>query len=169
MTFRSIALGEFIEYKWLTEPIKDSMQGEDASEDDNVLSNMGVMLIFLLVIVVLIIVLSICAKYTKMCIKLNQLVIKLKRKLLWNTVFRFILQSYLKISIGTIAAVVAISLSTGMDKLNAALTFVILSTLGLTPFFINCLLTANKPHLQTDDTKAMMGSLYLGIRTDEFH
>ena len=71
MTFRSIALGEFIEYKWLTEPIKDSMQGEDASKDDNVLSNMGVMLIFLLVIVMLIIVLSICAKYTKLCTKLN--------------------------------------------------------------------------------------------------
>ena len=56
-----------------------------------------------------------------------------------------------------------------MGKVNAALTFVILSTLGVIPFFINCLLTANKPNLQTEDTKAMMGSLYLEIRTEKFH
>ena len=48
-TFRSIALGEFIPYDWLIEPLSEPFNGtEDDSETSraSVLSNMGIMVLF---------------------------------------------------------------------------------------------------------------------------
>ena len=63
-TFRSIALGEFIPYDWLTEPLSEPFQGEEGADGEeasraNVFSNMGVMLLFggIILIVALLVVL----------------------------------------------------------------------------------------------------------------
>ena len=51
-TIRTIALGEFIPYEWLTEPLSEPFQGvEDDSEASraNVFSNMGIMLLLSLI------------------------------------------------------------------------------------------------------------------------
>ena len=47
-TFRTIALGEFIPYEWLTTPLKEMLKSDEGAENtdekSNVLANMGVML-----------------------------------------------------------------------------------------------------------------------------
>ena len=75
-TFRTIALGEFIPYEWLTKPIKEKLKSresdvEDGSKEDksNVLANMGVMLVFLGIILVLIVLISLLICLCKRCPK----------------------------------------------------------------------------------------------------
>ena len=55
-TFRTIALGEFIPYEWLTEPLSEPFQGVEDDTDAsraNVCANMGIMLLFGGVILIL--------------------------------------------------------------------------------------------------------------------
>ena len=97
--FRSIALGEFIDSTWLTDPIKEKMlSSSDEDPKANVLSNMGIMLLFALVLVVIIIPVIIVIKFIRMG-KIHAIFEKLKQKLIWNSVIRYVLQSYLKTSI----------------------------------------------------------------------
>ena len=104
-TFRTIALGEFIPYEWLTGPLSEPFKaGEEGDENarSSVIGNMGVMLVILSFIVVLAILITICVKCCKPGSKLHTLFGKIKAKIFWNSVLRFILQSYLKIAIGTL-------------------------------------------------------------------
>ena len=98
-TFRAVALGEFIPYDWLTEPIKRMTEGSNFSEegdDDNegrsVLGNMGIMLLFLLILLVLILVVIFVARIkNKPGSRVYGLAQWFKRKLLWNGVIRYVL------------------------------------------------------------------------------
>ena len=87
--FRSIALGEFIDTKFLTDPIEEKI---------NVLKNMGIMLFFALVLLVVITLVLIIIKFVPPG-KIRTTFEWLKHKLIWNTVIRYILQSYLKFSV----------------------------------------------------------------------
>ena len=92
-TFRTIALGEFIPDDWFTEPLsKPFRQTEEGEENErsNILSNMGVMLVFLTIIIVVSILIVICVKLCKPGSKLHNLFLKIKQMIFWNTLLRFI-------------------------------------------------------------------------------
>ena len=92
-TFRTIALGEFIPYDWLTEPLSEPFQPTEEDEENersSILSNMGVMLVFLAIIIVVSILIVICVKLCKPGSKLHNLFLKIKRMIFWNTLLRFI-------------------------------------------------------------------------------
>ena len=87
--FRSIALGEFVDTKFLTDPIEEKV---------NVLSNMGIMILFALVLLVAITLVLTVIKFVPPG-KIRTIFEWLKHKLMWNTVIRYVLQSYLKFSV----------------------------------------------------------------------
>ena len=111
-TFRSIALGEFIPSEWLTDRVKDVMLEEGQSVESNVLSSMGVMLIILLALLLVILPAVAIVKCGKPGSKLHSIFMALKKKLLWNSLIRFLLQSYLKTILGTLIALTVISFAT---------------------------------------------------------
>lgn len=66
LTFRKIALGEFIPSEWLTDPLRELTQSDP--EDDgkgSALGNMGVMLIFGLLLVIIIGLVILIARLNK--------------------------------------------------------------------------------------------------------
>ena len=64
-TFRIIALGEFIPYHWLTDPLEDATSGSEENAKANVMANMGIMLVILLIVIILIVLVVACAKLCK--------------------------------------------------------------------------------------------------------
>ena len=97
-TFRTIALGEFIPYEWVTDPLAEmfASESDESSEDGsvskaNVLSNMGVMLPLLAVILILAMCIGLCVKYNKRGSKLHNLMMKVKKKVFYNSMLRFVL------------------------------------------------------------------------------
>ena len=144
-----IALGEFIPYEWLTEPIKDAMsKGED--DNSNVLANMGIMLMILLFVIVIITLVIACVKLCKEGTKCHTLLLWLKKKLLWNFVIRTILQSYLKIAIGCCLAIWLVNFDKTIDVVNAVLAIVFLIVISLLPFLLGRIVLANKLTLSSE-------------------
>lgn len=150
-TFKVIALGEFIPYDWMTDPIKDllsppeveeiidededidELEGEDEdqnededSEEDaekaNVLANMGIMLVFLGVILVLIILVIVLIRSCKEGTCCHRQAMKLKAKIFWNSILRYILQSYLKTSLSCVFALSAMSFKNSSATTNALIS-----------------------------------------------
>ena len=160
-TFRTIALGEFIPYDWFTEPLskpfkRPEEEGEDGEENDrsNVLANMGVMLVILAIIVVLATLVILLVKCFDLGPKIQNLFLKIKAKIFWNSILRFILQSNLKTAIGTFFALYLIKASTDMDAVNAGVTLLIVAFLFFIPIFSLIVLNRNRDHLETEQTKA---------------
>lgn len=199
-TFRTIALGEFIPYDWLTDIVlgifksEDDVEGateyeeedsiEDSDDDEsedadfengestkvevdksNVLANMGVMLVFLVILIVMILLVLLLVRFCKKGSALHNKFLQVKAKIFWNSIFRFILQSYLKTALGCMFAVRLISFSTGAATANALVSLAMLVTLSAIPFIFAVLMHKNKERLSRSAVKAKMGTLYLGSRT----
>ena len=126
---------------------------------------MGVMLIILGFIIVLATLISICVKCCKPGSKLQGIFLKVKGKIFWNAILRFILQGYLKISIGTLFALSLVSVSTNMEAVNCGLSFLVLGILMFLPVFFAIILSRNRKNLDSEAMRAKIGSIYLGIRT----
>ena len=169
-TFRVIALGEFIPYDWLTEPLSEPFQGPDDDTDAsraNVLSNMGIMLLFggvILILALLAVCLVRCCRKSEKCRALFQ---KLKNKILWNSVLRFALQSYLKNSMAVLFSLYVMSFTSKGDTgiLNGLISIVLVLGLIALPIFFAVILHRNRSNLETEAMKAKIGTLYLGMRT----
>ena len=181
-TFRTIALGEFMPYHWVTDPISDllasdedldetSADGTSTDEADsgtggNVLKNMGVMLAVSLVITLIAIIIVLLVKFCKKGSKAHNLLLKVKKKIMWNSVLRAILQSYLKTVLGITFAVKAVNFDTSTDSVNGVLSIVLFAVMVAMPIFFALLLHKNRASLATDEMKEKIGSIYLGIRTE---
>ena len=126
---------------------------------------MGIILLFLGVIIVVAIVISIFVKLCKPGSKLHNAFLKIKGKIYWNAILRFILQAYLKISIGTLFSLSVLSVSTDMEAVNCGMAILVFMALLVLPFFFYKLLRRNQKNLNTDAMRAKIGSIYLGIRT----
>ena len=112
--FRSIALGEFIKdiipINLILDPMKEKLE---------MLSKMGAMLLIgvlmIIVVIPVIIVLKFCPPG-----KIRSLFNRIKEKLFWNFFIRYVLQSYLKMSIICLLAFPEFTFETAMGKANAA-------------------------------------------------
>ena len=171
-TFRTIALGEFIPYEWLTKPLKKMLKNKESEEDDaskedksNVLANMGVMLVILLVIIFLTVLASLficlCKKIPK-CLNIFQ---KIRAKIFWNGILRFILQSYLKTIIGSLFAISLISFASKNTTINAIISIVMFCMLVVIPVIFAAILHKHRANLHKSGIKEKIGALYLGMRT----
>ena len=173
-TFRSIALGEFIPFHWLTDPLKESFMTSEEEESNGIkgedeqsastLGNMGVMLVILILILVLATVTIIFVKVCKQGSKIHNLFRTAKNKIFWNTILRFILQSYLTIALGTMFALSMLSVSSDLRAFNCGITLFFLLVIVDLPIFFAILLHRNRNDLPTAAMRAKIGSIYLGIR-----
>ena len=108
---------------------------------------MGVMLVFLAIIVILAVVIVILIKFCKPGSKLHNLFLKIKGKIFWNSLLRYILQSNLKIAIGTLFALYLIKVSSDAEAVNAGLSICIVAALLFMPIFFYILLNRNRDSL----------------------
>ena len=164
-TFRKIALGEFIESEWITDPIKDMTMSEDEEGNQSVLANMGVNLVFGVILLALIVLVVVLVRTSKPGSCINNLFVKVKSKLFWNSVIRFILQSYLKTSIGCMMAVSAVSFGASAATVSSILAILFAVVLAVIPVYFLWFLHKRRKTLQQDDVKQRFESLYQGIRT----
>ena len=146
-TLRTIALGEFIEYGWLTEPLSEPFKSPDEEgEDDednsraNVLSNMGIMLFFGGVILVLAVVTVLLFRCCKPGQKLYSIGQKIKRKIFWNMILRFVLQSYLKNALAILFSIYVISFAEETKSINASVALVLLLAMIAFPIIFGAIL-----------------------------
>ena len=95
-SFRVIALGEFIPYKWLTDPINEELSKTSIKENDiegesnNLLSEIGSMLVVLMVLIVVATITSVLVLVCKNNRKIQNIFLKLKKKIFWNSLIRYI-------------------------------------------------------------------------------
>ena len=104
---------------------------------------MGIMLLFLAVIIVVVIFIAICVKLCKPGSKLHKGFLKIKGKIYWNAILRFILQGYLKISIGTLFSLTVLGVSTNMEAVNCGIAILVFMALLVLPVFFYKLLRRN--------------------------
>ena len=149
----------------MTDDYEEQTDGQSDSQSQSILGNMGVALVILGMVVILVILVSFCVKACKTGSKVYSVLLKIRAKILWNMVLRYILQSYLKISIATMFALSLLSVSSDLKAVNCGLTILILLTLFFLPTFFAILLHRNRDKLHTEGMKAKIGSIYLGIRT----
>ena len=99
--FRFIALGEFIPSHWLTDPINEelsntSMNTDDSEEEStNIITQMGSMLVVLMALIVLAKISLVFILLCKNNRKIQNIFLKLKKKIFWNGLLRYALTSYL--------------------------------------------------------------------------
>ena len=156
-TFRIIALGKFIPYDWLTEPLSKPFNEPESDESEseiskrgNVISNMGVILLFgsgILVLAVTVLLASrTCCKSGTKC---HSLAVKLKQKIFWNSILRFALQSYLK----NIMAVVFSLYGSNFSSMNSAISLTLFIILVALPFLFAYTLHKNRDKLTDEEVR----------------
>ena len=90
--FRTIALGEFIPYEWLTDPIADfALDKNEKDENSSILKNMGIILLLVIFLAAVIAPIVICVRLSRACGKVHALFRAIKNKLVWNAVIRIML------------------------------------------------------------------------------
>ena len=103
------------------------------------------MLVILVVIVVLAVVVAVLIKFCKQETKLYILISKLKKKIFWNSLLRFMLQGYLKIALGVALAIYFMLKDT--EIANGIITIILALIICLLPIVIAILLHKNREQL----------------------
>ena len=126
MTFRQIALGEFMDFSFIKDPMKDAflVPGEDPNSSS--LSNLGFFLFLILILGPLICCVIAIGKVKRIRDRVGQKIDKIKQKLLWNSMLRFVLQSILKLSITVFLAMALAKFSDGTSSVNALINIVMI-------------------------------------------
>ena len=174
---KNLALLEFIPYHLIFG--KDEKEEEKSAADEqngierfgsnHLVNAMGAMLVIglaLVILLVLLLVLSILAK-RHTCIE--RVFSFLKKKLVYNAVLRFILQSTVKFQIAACTVLSYERLTskevfkpTATDQIVIA--SLILSTLSVCSFLFGYILRKNRSKLGQEATKDKFGTLYLGLK-----
>ncbi len=100
--------------------------------------------------------------------RVNKIVTVLSRKLFFNSIFRAILESYLKFSISTWISIKKLDFSTidtKEEKINVLMTFIFLTIILAFPPFTYVILHKFKHKLEEEDFKGRFESLYLNVNT----
>ena len=160
---RTIALGEFIPFNWLTDPIEEKL---NMTKDSKIFTNMGSVFLVLLLMIILLLVIALLLRACRRSPKVHNLALKLKRKLFWNSMLRSILTGYLKLSFSSLAAVAVLNFSDANQVVNSIISLVILISMCQYPFSFGYLLHRKRKELPLEETKQKYGSLYLGMRTE---
>ena len=96
-----IALGEFIPYHWLSDPINEELNKFNKKTDDSeegtqsLLVKMGSMPVVLMALIVIATITLVFVLLCKNNRKIQNIFLKLKKKIFWNSLIRYVLTSYL--------------------------------------------------------------------------
>ena len=106
---------------------------------------MGVMLVIGIVVVVIAVIVTLLVKFCKQGTKFYNLMTKLKTKIFWNSLLRFMLQGYLKIALGVAFAIYF--LRGDSEIANGIITIISAFIMCLLPIFIAILMQWNRDQL----------------------
>ena len=96
---------------------------------------MGVNLVFGVILLALIVLVIIFVKMSKPGSCTNKLFIKIRSKLFWNYVIRYILQTYLRTSVGCMMAFYAVSFGTSTAIVSSILAILFAVVLVVIPVY----------------------------------
>ena len=103
---REIALGEFIPKDWFKNLIEElTTVAKDEDGSTNVLASMSLVLIVLTAVLVIILPVLLCIRRSQPGSRCHGILIKVRNKILWNTVFRTSLEGYLENAIRCLFAI----------------------------------------------------------------
>jgi hypothetical protein len=147
----------------------------EAQGEGNVLKNMETLLIALIAIVALI-VLTLVIKlfvdrvkwYDKIAnsYSIRTIYDALKQKLFWNSLLRFGIQSYLKMTHLALVSSHAISFSDKPKVINSVSTIAMMTFAAGFPIFVHWFLKTRRVKLQTAEYSLSFNSLYLTLETE---
>ena len=160
---RMIALGEFIPFHWLTDPIEEKLEMAD---DQKIFSNMGAFFVVIILFSLLTLTIVMLLRCFRRSSKIKAIVLRLRRKLFWNSLIRTIITGYLKLSFAALASVAVMSWSDAGQSINSLISLVILIGMCQYPLSFGYLLHKKRKDLPKEETKQKYGSLYLGMRTE---
>ena len=126
---------------------------------------MGVNLVFGVILLALLLLAIVLVKTSKTGSRINNLFIKVKSKLFWNFLIRYILQTYLRTSVGCMMAFYAVSFGTSTATASSILAILFAVALVVLPAYFLWFLHKRRETLQQTEVKQRFESLYLGIRT----
>ena len=84
---------------------------------------------------------------------------------MWNSVIRYVLQAYLKISIACMIAIFLIDFINSKASINAIVCILLLTMISIIPFIFMRILYKKRNILHKRRVRKKFGSMYLGIRT----
>jgi len=156
---------EFIPTKEITSKVSEWL-GMDASDESNIMNNMGLMLIIgvlILIVVVALIVASCFVQHSYSAYKTYQ---GIKESIFYNAFLRYMLQSVLKIGLASATTLSAISWSNfrTASLLSVVSGSVILLLMGTSPIIFGLALHRNFEKLPRPSTKKAIGTIYLSIK-----
>ena len=157
------------EYEVARESLSDERLLELGVTDASLFKSLGIFLLFLIVILIansLLIILKVLEKFH---VKLyHSMQVKLKEKLIYSSIFRYILQSYLKLDF-TLWAFVLTSYSFATLTSSVMTSAYMLGLLGLMlwPLYIMWFTFKNQDDLEKPEIKTKYITLYTDINTDE--
>ena len=163
---RRIALFEFIPYAVVTKKLKAIVPSSDQDEfeEASVLDEMGAMFVIgiglLLTICITLLIATLCKQKNPTC---TRLAFKMKQKLLWNSVIRYSIQSYLKLSFANFAVLTTLHWSTFSKAFKSIFALTISIGLFTLPF-VYMLILKDLSKLRDENTIRKFESLMLGIR-----
>ena len=177
---RKIALGEFMDDLTITEDVTESIGiptekksvteekfGEERLGSGSVLSSFGPTLILvsflcLFLIIVIVILLCLARKYG-LPPKVKNLADKIKAKIFWNAIIRYLLLNALKLNM---SGFVALKLSTGLN-IDMMIAVVIIAMINFVPLKFFFILYNNHYELEDEAFVKKSGTLVLGKRVDD--
>ena len=109
----------------------------------NILDNMGVMLVFALMIMIAILLLGIFQFFIYSNYKVFKAFQNVKRKVFWNTMIRYSLQSYLKTLMAAGASLSILSFASAKLSVSAILNLMITAFLTVLPVLYFIVLKKN--------------------------
>ena len=186
---KSLAFMEFIPTEWFKKSLRSALGIEELEKDpcndeleaicdrsgserlgsSDLVENMGAMLLIafgLILVLALLVVLGILGrKYTK----IRKAYLSVKKKVLYNSLLRYVLQSSLKLQMAACTVIFFEKLATekftkeiSMSQIATSVCIVIV--FNICPFFFLSMLVRNQENLGKDEIKEKIGTLYNGLK-----
>lgn len=165
---------------FLEEPVKDLLgisymkegcvgekQGTDRLGSKDLIGNMGMIFIVGVALIVLLLLLGLCLLFARKSTCVKKVAKFIKKKLLYNSILRFMLQSTLKnqVSAGVIIQAYMIKREKEAELLQSSfyVSLVIVFVFSCCPFLFYKIVSNNVANLDKQEIKDKIGTLYNGL------
>lgn len=162
---KSIALMEFIPSKQITDKLS-AWLNLDAESPENLLSNLGLMLVIGGVIAVLMIAMLVCSYLVMFDYRVYRRFRLLQSKIFYNAILRYLLQSCLKLAVASCTTLTLVNWSDLQSESypSIVVSSLILLVILISPIIFRIILIRNFNNLLRPSFVEKIGSLYLALR-----
>ena len=178
---RNLALLEFIPLKWFQNSVKtlfgmpiEDEEAESCAAQSNpcgksLVDNLGAMPLIALIILLCIGLMLLTRCLARKSARIGKLCAYLKRKLFYNTLLRYVLQSTLKMQFAALAVITCAKAAEGQSEAETSTTgsmvvsWTILAIFNICPLVFFRIMHKYKGRLGEPEVRQKFGTLYLGL------